>query len=113
MKARDLADLIKSPFLLWCKYHAPQDRKDPPSEYQKMLMEKGRTHETNVVKTLFPLAESVEFTTQEETFRKVLSLLKEGAEIIHGASLIEKDLIGVADILEKKDGTTKEQNGLR
>ncbi len=47
--ARTVYDFVKSPYKVWCDCNAPQEAKDPLTEYDKLLLEQGRQHEERTV----------------------------------------------------------------
>ncbi|MFQ5951124.1 MAG: hypothetical protein ACE5KH_03465, partial [Candidatus Geothermarchaeales archaeon] len=47
--ATDLSRFLRSPFALWCKWHAPEDQKDPDSLYMQHIFDQGDEHEESYV----------------------------------------------------------------
>lgn len=103
--ARTVYDFVRSPFKVWCDLHAPEEAKDPISEYLKLLMEQGKNHEEQTVASLYPEAEKVTYVKPEEGFRIVLESMRDGVAAVHNAPIfyLPEGLTGRADILERAD----------
>ncbi len=103
--ATDLAQFLRSRFALWCKWHAPEDQKDPISLFMQHIFDQGNEHEESYVEDSYPEATKVTFDTQVEGFLKGLQEMARGASTIHGAPLfyLVEDLYGIPDILERDD----------
>lgn len=103
--ARTVYDFVRSPFKVWCDLHAPEEAKDPISEYLKLLMEQGRNHEEQTVASLYPEAEKVTYVKPEEGFKIVLESMRDGVAAVHNAPIfyLPEGLTGRADILERAD----------
>ena len=105
--ARLLYTYVKNPFTLWCYIHAPEEEKDQISEYQQMLFDAGNDHESSVIKDLYPNAIEVDTKDREEAFKKLLKLMKEGAETFHNFPVFWEGLNGNVDILQKVEGKSE------
>lgn len=103
--ARMVYDFVKSPFKIWCDFNAPQNAKDPLTEYDRLLLEQGQQHEERTVAAAYPEAEKITYTTPEEGFGLVLESMRDGVAAMHNAPLfyLPEGLIGRADILERND----------
>lgn len=103
--ARTVYDFVRAPFKVWCDLHAPEEAKEPISEYQKLLMEQGKRHEEQTVASSYPEAEKIIYVTPEEGFRIILELMRDGVAAMHNAPIfyLPEGLTGRADILERAD----------
>ena len=98
-------NFAKDPFKIWCDRNAPEDARDPPSEYLELLMEQGNQHEEKTVAEAYPEAEEVEYTTREEGLRIALESMRDGVVAMHNAPIfhLPEGMMGIADILERID----------
>ncbi len=71
-------EYVKSPFNLWCNLFAPESEKDTPSEYYKLLNERGIQHETVTIQEMYPDAQKLEFKTLPEGFKLLLGEFAKG-----------------------------------
>ncbi len=99
--ATDVAKLETSPFYLWCHCFAPDDARDPPSDYMQMLAERGDRHEREVVDEEFPDLEEFRPETTEEVIEK----MREGVAAFDNVPLFSEDrsFAGKPDLLEKRN----------
>ncbi len=70
--ARTVFNYCVSPFMVYCNKFAPQDKKDPPSEYTNLLFEQGKTHEKQVIQNNYPNLKPLQYATFEEGFKLLL-----------------------------------------
>lgn len=101
---RDVYDYCISPFMVYCERFGPEDRKDPLTEFDRMLLVQGRVHEGQVLKEKYPDLQKTQYASEEEGFRLVLEAMKKGSKAISGAPVfyLPEDLKGVIDVLEKR-----------
>ena len=102
----DLLVYVSSPFAFYCDQFVAKEERDPISNYQRTLMERGRHHETKTVEEDYPEAVNVEFVTEEEGFRKTLEMMSEGQPSIYNMPLIylPEGMRGRPDLLRRVDG---------
>ena len=103
--ARMVYNFVRSPFKIWCDLNAPEEAKDPLSEYDKLLFTQGQQHEEKTVNETYPDAEKIIYTTPEEGFKIVLESMKVGVMALHNAPIfyLPEGLTGRADIFERKE----------
>ena len=103
--ARMVYDFVKSPFKIWCDCNAPDNAKDPLTEFDRLLLEQGKQHEERTVAAAYPEAETLTYATPEEGFRFVLELMRDGIAAMHNIPIfyLPEGLIGRADILERNN----------
>ena len=102
----DVAQHVRSPFALWCKYFAPPEEKDPPARFQQMLIESGKTHESVQIKERFPKAVKQPFVSLEQSFLTTLAMMNRGDSEIRGMPLVSypNGQYGVPDVLYRQEG---------
>ncbi len=103
--AGDAREFVRSPFALWCKWHAPKDQRDPHSQFMHLLFDAGSAHEQTYVVETFPEAERIADKPRPEGFLRALQAMARGAAVLHGVPLyyLVEDLYGTADLLERDD----------
>lgn len=103
--ARTIYNYSISPFMVHCEKFGPKDKKDALTQYQEMLFDQGRMHETKVIETEYPEAEKLEYETPEEGFRMLLEGMNKGVKVLCGlpAFYLPEGLMGRFDILERRD----------
>ncbi len=103
--AGDARQFVRSPFGLWCKWHAPQDQRDPDSRFMELLFDAGNAHEQTYVEETFPEAERIAGMPRPEGFLRALQAMARGTAVLHGVPLyyLVEDLYGAADLLERDD----------
>ena len=104
--ATDVSMILKSPFYIYCKHFVDSSEKDPISDYQLSLIERGVAHESSFVETQYPDAISTKFDTPEEGFRITLDAMADGTRALTGCPLfyLPLGMSGLPDILEKRKG---------
>jgi len=102
--ARTIYDYCISPFMVHCEKFGPEDKKDALTKYQELLFDQGMRHETNVIESVYPEAEKLEYETQEEGFMLLLEGMSKGEDVIYGLPIfyLPEGLSGIFDVLEKK-----------
>lgn len=105
INARTIYEYAKSPFMIYCKYFAPEDKKDMITEFMKLLFEQGRTHEERYVTETYPDMIPIKYVEPSEGFWKMLEAMRDGVVAIHRVPIfyLKEDLYGEVDILEKND----------
>ncbi len=94
-----------SPFMIHCEKFGPEDKKDALTQYQKLLFDQGRTHETQVIENVYPEAEKLAYETPEEGFRMLLEGMNKGVRALCGlpAFYLPEGLMGIFDVVERRD----------
>jgi len=100
---KDVYTYFKSPFSLWCNYHAPDEFRDPLSDYQQVLFDRGNNHEAFIVKSQYPNAQKVKFEDEVSGFKQMLKFMDNGSKSMHDMPLIyfPENLQGRFDIIER------------
>jgi len=95
----------RSPFMLYCDHFAPEEKKDPITEFMKLLFEQGRNHEKKYVTEIYPDMVPIKFVDPREGFLKMLEAMRGGVWAMHGMPIfyLKEDLYGEVDILERND----------
>ncbi|AMM40833.1 RecB family nuclease [Candidatus Desulfofervidus auxilii] len=103
--ARTIYNYCISPFMVHCEKFGPEDKKDPLTQYQEMLFDQGKMHETQVIEIKYPEAEKLEYETLEEGFRMLLEGMRKGVRVLCGlpAFYLPEGLVGTFDVVERRD----------
>ncbi len=98
---KDLYAYAKSPFLFWCNRFAPKSEKDSLSEYDKLLMERGKQFEDNTVKEQYPGTKQIFVETTEQIIKE----LESGPSVLWNFPVfyIKEKLAGNTDLLVRDD----------
>ena len=104
--ARTLYSYCISPFMVYCERFVSEEKKDPLSRYQELLFEQGLKHEEEVLQRGYPTAQKLTYENPREGFRLLLEAMSEGTGAICScpAFYLPEGLVGVFDLLERKDG---------
>ena len=106
IRASQVAQVTKSPFVLWADEHAPTNKKDSASAFQEMLFAKGDEHEQAVINQDFADATELAYTDAREGFLSVLNELFAGTKLLTQTPLFyaPEGLRGRPDVLMRVDG---------
>jgi predicted RecB family nuclease len=106
INARTIYNYCVSPFIVYCDNFEPQDKKDPQTEYDRLVFEQGNLHENQVIATKFPGVKKVAYKTPEEGFKLLLEKMKKGIAVLCGTPVfyLPEGLSGVFDVLERRNG---------
>jgi predicted RecB family nuclease len=98
-------DYCVSPFMVYCGEFGPQEKKDALTQYQKLLLDQGLSHEAQAIEAIYPEAEKLEYETPEEGFRLLLEGMSQGVMVLCGlpAFYLPQGLVGVFDVIQRKD----------
>lgn len=100
IQATNFYQYTKCPRKVYLHFFGDPEKKNPLSDFMKMKMEKGIEHEKNIVSTL-KFVRPEEETPKEEAFKQTLNFIKQGADLIYQGVLLEDNLVGIPDLLEK------------
>ena len=105
LTATTVAKYITSPFAIYCNKFVSEDERDSITEYQKLLFQRGKEHETQTVQTKYPDMTTIPFTNQEDGFRLAIQSMVSGINALHGMPIyyLPEGLSGIADILERSN----------
>lgn len=103
--ARTIYDYMVSPFIVHCNKFAPEEKKDPITDYMRLLFEQGNAHEENVIEENYPDIEKVKYETLEEGFMLLLEGMAGGVSTLCGVPVfyLPEGLRGIFDVLERRD----------
>ena len=99
---------VKSPFLVYCENFVPKEKKDPITDFHKLLLTQAKDHEEVVIQEAYPEMVPLEYVDLEDGFWKVLEGMTKGVRAIHGGPLffLPEGLSGIPDILERDDSAS-------
>ena len=105
LTATTVATYITSPFAIHCNRFVSEDEKDNITEYQKLLSQRGKEHETQTVDSKYPNMATIPFDNLEDGFRLTIESMVSGTDALHGMPIyyLPEGLYGIPDILEKSN----------
>lgn len=105
LTAITVAKHMTSPFAIHCDKFVSEKEKDNISNYQKLLFQRGKEHETQTVQNKYPGIVPIPFTTPEEGFKLALESMFSGTNVLHGMPVfyLPESLLGSVDVLEKSN----------
>ena len=105
LTATTVATYITSPFKIHCDNFVSKDEKDKITEYQKLLFQKGKDHETQFVRDTYPEMAPIQYTNPEDGFKLSIESMISGIDTLHGMPIyfLPEGLYGITDILEKSN----------
>ena len=97
---------MESPITFWCSLHAPEDAKEPMTDFQQHLFDVGNGHQELVNQKMFPGGIQEIFKNEEEGFHRSLEVMSTGSSRLKNMPLISwpDGLTGRPDVLERVDG---------
>jgi predicted RecB family nuclease len=103
--AQTIYHYCKFPFMVYCQKFAPEEKKDPLTEYQKMIFEQSEIHRQCVIEEKYPSPERRGYTSQENGYKILLEGMNEGVDVLCDLPVVyvPEKLKGVFDILERAD----------
>ncbi len=103
--------LLKDPFWVWCKYHAPKEEAvDESTRYDELRMQQGIDFEAAWVKTNFGNAVKIEPGFGFEALKKTFQAMLQGAPAIYQPQLwdLSHDSYGKGDLLVRDDSAASD-----
>lgn len=107
IRATDLTALLTCDRQVYLNYHGDRSQAVEPSAYQRLLREQGLSFEQTVIVTLAPQRVPAMPEDLDGAFRQTVELMQHGVAAIYQGVLIDGDLIGVPDLLERVDGPSR------
>lgn len=106
LSATDVGAARRSPFSLYCKYHADRARMDPPDPFLEALSTRDIEHESAVLTSDYPNMEKVTYETPEDGFMAALKSMAVGSKAVSNLPLfyLPEGMHGYPDVLEKNAG---------
>lgn len=100
----DFYKLLKDPFWIWCRYHAPKEEEiEEIDRHSKIRMDQGTEFEKVWMAKNYPQAVKVKAYYGIEAIKETLGLMIKGTNVIYQPhlSFLEKNIYGKGDILIK------------
>jgi len=107
LQAVDLSALLDCDRLVFLNHHGDPARRAAPSAYQRRLIEQGRQFEQEVVGRFEAIRPHYPYGRLEEGFRLTLGLMRRGVKAIYQGVLLDGDLAGIPDLLERVEGESR------
>jgi len=95
-----------NPFFVWCDAHAPKEEMDPESPYMNLIFKKGRDHEDDVCREMYPGGVDIDPTKHGEAFKESLAAMASGEKYVKNGIFyyLPKRMVAVPDVLVKREG---------
>ena len=106
IKAGNFYEFVKCPRKVYLHFFGDPNKKQPYSEFMQKKFEQGRDYEQEVISDL-KFEQPEEEIPEEQAFKQTLKFMKDGADLIYQGMLIEENLIGIPDLLEKVKGKSE------
>jgi uncharacterized protein len=107
IQATDLYSLTQCDRQVYLDHHGDRSLRAPQTPYQAWLSEQGRQHESQVISTLKVEKPPYTYDNLELGFQITLDLMREGVKMIYQGVLIDDDLVGIPDLLERIEGPSR------
>jgi len=102
LSASTIYDYLQCPYKVWSDIYGDKDKKEQEiNPFVELLWNKGIQHEENVIAKLGEFLDLSEGTLQERA-EKTLKAMKIGINLIYQGVLIQDNILGIPDILEKQ-----------
>jgi uncharacterized protein len=102
--ATDLDSLTQCDRQVYLDHHGDPSLRVGPDAYQVWLREQGRQYEAQVISTFAVEKLPYTYDNLEIGFEITLGLMREGVKHIYQGVLIDGDLVGIPDLLERVSG---------
>jgi uncharacterized protein len=106
IRATNFYEFVKCPRKVYLHFFGDPSKRIPYSEFMREKMKEGREYEAEVIKK-FTFARPEEEISYEKAAEQTVEFMKKGEKLIYQGVLIDKNLIGIPDFLEKKKGKSK------
>ena len=105
--ATDLYSLIQCDRQVYLDHHGDRSLRVEADAYQAWLRKQGQEHEAQVIQALEVHKPPYTYDNLDIGFEITLGLMKEGVKTIYQGVLIDGDLVGIPDLLERVEGESK------
>lgn len=105
--ATDLSALVQCDRQVYLDYNGDPNLRAQQSGYQKWLRDQGMQHETRVIGSFATEKPVYTYDNLEIGYEITLEFMREGVLHIYQGVLIDGDLIGIPDLLERVDGPSR------
>ncbi len=105
--ATDLATLTRCEREVYLNHHGDSARRVARSEYQLWLSDRGRQYEQQVLETFEFKQPPYTYENLELGAEITLEFMKQGVNAIAQGVLIDGDLVGIPDLLERVEGASR------
>lgn len=96
---------VQCPTKIYLNIYGDKRKKIAYSEFMQKKMKDGILHEKEVIKGKD--FDEVKIKNTYDAFKKTLELMKSGAELIYQGVIVDGEMIGRPDLLEKRKGDSK------
>jgi len=106
IKAGNFYEFVKCPRKVYLHFFGDKDKKAPYSEFMQKKFEQGKNYESEIVKNL-EFEQPEEDIEEQDSFKQTLNFMKKGAKLIYQGWLIDENLVGIPDLLQKTKGKSE------
>jgi len=106
IKAGNFYEFVKCPRKVYLHFFGNQEKKQPLSEFMQKKSDQGKEFEQKIIKSLEFIKPEEEFK-EEQAFEQTLNYMKQGKDLIYQGWLMQDNLVGIPDLLEKKKGKSE------
>lgn len=107
LSSSDVLNYYRCPRLLFLNKHGEKSLQLPPSDFLQRLWKVGRDYESKVIQYFKYRKPKYKVGDYETGLKETIKLMEEGVDYIYQGVLKNDDLIGIPDILIKKEGYSK------
>ena len=107
LSSSDLLNYYRCPRLLFLNKHGEKSLQLPPSDFLQRLWKVGRDYESTVIEYFKYKKPKYKVGDHETGLKETIKLMEEGVDYIYQGVLKNDDLVGIPDILIKKEGYSK------
>ena len=104
IEGTDLYEFFSCPYKVYNRHNRDRSLMVPFSEFSRHLMEMGKEHEQEIIKTMKVHQPDYKKGDFEDGFEKTVKLMKQGVDFIYQGVLMDGDKLGIPDLLIKQEG---------
>lgn len=107
IEGTDLYEYFSCPYKVYNRHNRDKSLMIPPSDFSRKLMDAGRAHEKEVVSKIEHEQPKYARFDFKEGFNETVKLMKKGVANIYQGVLMDKNYMGIPDLLIKQEGKSK------
>ncbi|MBN2421259.1 TM0106 family RecB-like putative nuclease [Candidatus Woesearchaeota archaeon] len=107
IEGTDLYEYFSCPYKVYNRHNRDKSLMLPPSDFSRKLMDAGREHEKEVISKIEHERPKYARFDFKEGFNETVKLMKKGVPNIYQGVLMDKNYMGIPDLLVKQEGKSK------
>jgi len=107
ISATDLHTLTRCDRIVYLDHNGDPDKRAPQTDYQKWLIEQGLQHESRVVSDFATQQPTYKYDNLEIGYEITLEFMREGVPYIYQGVLMDDDMVGIPDLMERVEGKSR------